>query len=283
MIQNALRKLSSIIGVMLLAYSAVVGYFWLQQRQLVFNPDAILLTTPARNGLKYEEVRIISGKEMEQGELVSWWIPAAAPNAPTILYFHGNSRNISLRPEVMRGMHELGYNQLLVDYRGYGHSTGGPPSEAKVYEDAEAAWNWLIKQRHAKPAHTFIYGHSLGGAIAADLAVRHPDAAGLVIESSFSSMAAMGEKDYGFLPIKAVLNQKFDTVSKISQLKMPLLILHGTNDQKIPWQMGRELYEHAPQPKKLIFITGAEHSNIPSFAWLEYRAALSQFVQHSAR
>lgn len=278
-----LRGIASTAVLFAIGYVGVVGYFWSEQRQFVFEPEPTWLTTPARNGLKYEEVRIPSGGVGEQGELVSWWVPAATPNAPTILYLHGNFRNISLRPEVMRGLHEMGYNQLLVDYRGYGHSTGGWPSEAKVYEDAEAAWVWLMKQRRATPARTFIYGHSLGGAIATDLAVHHPGAAGLVIESSFSSMAAMGKKDYGFLPIKTVLNQKFDTLSKIDQLKMPLLILHGTNDKKIPWQMGQELFAKAPQPKKIVFITGAEHSNIPSFAWLEYRAALSEFVRHNAR
>lgn len=267
---------------MLLGYGGAVAYFWTQQRSLVFEPEPVLLTTPARNGLAYDEVRIPSGSGAEQGELVSWWIPATkTAGAPTILYLHGNFRNISLRPEVMRGLHELGYNQLLVDYRGYGQSSGGWPSEAKVYEDAEAAWGWLLKQRGVNSDRTFIYGHSLGGAIAADLAVKHPEAAGLVIESSFTSMAAMGALNYGFLPIDQVLNQRFDTVGKIGQLQMPLLILHGTHDKKIPWQMGRELYERAPQPKSIAYIEGAEHSNIPGFAWPEYRAALAGFVQRN--
>jgi len=260
----------------------VVGYFWGEQRHLVFEPSPIILTTPARSGLNYEDVRIPSGSGADQGQLAGWWVPANGLNAPTILYFHGNLRNVSLRPDVMLRLHELGYNQLLVDYRGYGLSTGGQPSEAKVYEDAESAWNWLTKQRNLPPSRTFIYGHSLGGAIATDLAVHHPEAAGLIIESSFSSMAAMGEKDYGFLPISLVLNQRFDTVSKIGQLKIPLLIIHGTNDQKIPWQMGRELYDRAPTPKKVTLIEGADHNNVASFAWLEYRAALSEFVQHNA-
>lgn len=281
-----MSKAGRILGVLatvsLLGYAAVVGYFWGEQRHLVFEPSPIILTTPARSGLNYEDVRIPSGSGAEQGQLAGWWIPANDLNAPTILYFHGNLRNVSLRPDVMLRLHELGYNQLLVDYRGYGLSTGGQPSEAKVYEDAESAWNWLTKQRNLPPSRTFIYGHSLGGAIATDLAVHHPEAAGLIIESSFSSMAAMGEKDYGFLPISLVLNQRFDTVSKIGQLKIPLLIIHGTNDQKIPWQMGRELYDRAPTPKNITLIEGADHNNVASFAWLEYRAALSEFVQHNA-
>jgi hypothetical protein len=276
------RGLMWVSALVLLGYGGAVAYFWSQQRHLVFEPEAVLLTTPARNGLNYDEVRIPSGQGAEQGELVSWWVPAGKPGAPTILYLHGNFRNISLRPEVMRGLHELGYNQLLVDYRGYGQSRGGWPSEAKVYEDAEAAWNWLRAQRGVPPGRTFIYGHSLGGAIAADLAVKHPEAAGLVIESSFTSMAAMGELNYGFLPIGTVLDQRFDTVGKIAGLKIPLLILHGTQDRKIPWQMGRELYERAPQPKSVVYIDGAEHSNIPGFAWIEYRAALSDFVRRYA-
>lgn len=282
MTRSVIRWLASTGLLLLLGYSAVVGYFWLEQRHLIFEPEHTLLTTPARNGLRYEEVRIPSGEGAEQGVLVNWWVPADKPHAPTILYLHGTLRNISLRPDVILRLHELGYNQLLVDYRGYGHSTGGWPSESKVYEDAESAWNWLIRQRHIAPGGTFIYGHSLGGAIATELAVHHPEAAGLVIESSFTSMADMGEKEYGYLPVRRVLNQKFDTVGKIGSLKIPLLIIHGSNDTKVPAAMGQTLYDRAPKPKSIAFIVGAEHSNIPNFAWLEYRTALDGFVRRNA-
>jgi len=266
-----------------LVYGGIVGYFWGWQRHLVFEPDAEVLTTPAGNGLAYEDVRIPSGVGEEAGLLAAWWVPADKANAPTILYLHGNYRNIGLRPDYILRLHELGYNQLLVDYRGYGKSTGGWPSEAKVYEDAEAGWKYLLEKRGAKPGRTFIYGHSLGGAIAIDLAVRHPEAAGLIVESSFTSMSAMGELNYGFLPIAKLLDQRFDSIAKISQLKIPLLVMHGTADRKIPWQMGRELFEKAPEPKRVSYIEGGEHSNIAAVNWPEYRKAVSSFVSDNAK
>jgi len=104
-------------------------------------------------------VRIPSGSGAEQGELYAWWIAADQADAPTLLYLHGNDKNVSHDIDNAARMHGLGYNLLLVDYRGYGKSTGGEPSEAKVYEDAEAAWNYLLKQRGSAPQRTFIYGH----------------------------------------------------------------------------------------------------------------------------
>ncbi|MBI5919757.1 MAG: alpha/beta fold hydrolase [Nitrosomonadales bacterium] len=250
---------------------------------LMFEPEAELLTTPARNGMRYEDVRIPSGSGAERGELAGWLIPAQAADAPTLLYLHGNFRNISVRPEIALRLHELGYNLLMVDYRGYGKSSGGYPSEAKIYEDAEAAWRYLVSQRGVQPRRAIIYGHSLGGAIAIDLAVRHPEAAGLIVESSFTSMQAMGERDYGFLPIASLLNQRFDSIVKISQVKTPLLILHGTADQKIAWQMGQQLYDQAAEPKTLKLINGGEHSNLLDVSWPEYREAVDGFIRSNVK
>lgn len=277
--KKSLRRIGALAVLLLVVYaSARVYNIWDTQRESIFEPAALLQTSPARLGAPFEELRIPSGSGAERGDLHAWWIPAEKPDAPTVLYLHGNSRNISYNLENALRYRALGCNLLLVDYRGYGKSTGGKPSEAKVYEDAEAAWQYLVKQRGVKPQQLFIYGHSLGGAVAIDLALRHPEAAGLIAESTFTSMQAMGELKYDLLPAGLLLNQRFESLQKIPQLKIPLLLIHGTWDQKVPVGMTQQLFEAAPQPKTLVLVEGGEHSNNAAVGWIEYRDAVSAFI-----
>lgn len=276
------KRLLLLVSVIPLLYLIVCVRMWSTQRQHIFEPEPLLQTTPDRNGMRYEEVRIPSGNGMERGELHGWWIAAVQAHAPTLLYLHGNFRNISYNIEQAVRLHKLGFNVLLVDYRGYGKSSGGEPTEAKVYEDAEAAWNYLIKQRAMVPQQTFIYGHSLGAAIGIDLAVHHPEAAGMIAESGFTSMSAMSKRDYSYLPVNWILNQRFDSLDKVGKLKIPVLFIHGTWDKKVPYQMSQQLFDKAPQPKSLQLIEGGEHSNNGGIAWVEYRDTLNAFVQKYA-
>jgi len=167
---------------------------------------------------------------------------------------------------------------LLVDYRGFGKSSGGQPSEAKVFEDAEVTWHYLVEQGHIAPRRLFIYGHSLGGAIAIDLAAHHPDAAGLIVESTFTSMLEMGQLNYGYLPVSLLLNQRFESLSKMDKLKMPVLIIHGTWDNLVPVEMAKRLYAATLAPKFMTLIEGGGHNNSGSIGWVEYRDALSAFI-----
>ena len=266
-----------------LLYASACFYMWSTQMEQVFEPTAIWQTTPLRMGMKYDELHIPVGSGADRGELDAWWVPSELKDAPTVVYFHGNYRNIGNNLDHTQRLHQMGYNVLLADYRGYGRSTGGKPSEAKVYEDAEAVWHYLIAVRGAKPSRTFIYGHSLGGAIAINLAVHHPEAAGLITESTFTSMQAMGEKDYGFLPIGLLLTQRFESVKKVPDLKIPVLFIHGTWDKKVPVEMGRALYAAAPEPRKLVLIEGGEHNNSGAIGWVQYRDAVTSFVGQYAR
>lgn len=266
-----------------IVYGAICIYFWAMQGDKIFEPSALIQSTPDRVGLRYEALSIASGSGDERGELSAWWIPAKQNKAPTLLYLHGNYRNISHNLEHAARLHSMGYNVLLVDYRGFGKSSGGRPSEKKVYEDAAAAWDYLVQQRQLLPQQIFIYGHSLGGAIAVETALHHGDAAGLVVESSFTSMRAMGEMNYAYLPIAMLLNQRFDSLSKIGQVRVPVLVLHGTWDARIPARMGQELYAQAAQPKFIKLIEGGEHSNSSGIASVEYRVALTDFTRRFVR
>lgn len=275
---NWMRGITRALGVLVLLYAAACAYMWATQAEHVFEPTPVFQTTPDRMGMKFEELRIPVGSGADKGELHGWWVPAGKANAPSFLYLHGNFRNIGNNLEHTQRLHNLGYNVLLVDYRGYGQSTGGKPSEAKAYEDAEAAWQYLLRQRGVKPQQAFIYGHSLGGAIAIDLAVHHPEAAGLITESTFTSMTDMGKLEYGYLPIDWLINQRFEALEKVSLLKIPVLFIHGTWDKKIPFRMAQQLHAAAPQPKTLMLIEGGEHNNTATIGWVEYRDAVAAFV-----
>lgn len=278
------RRIRWTLMLAVLSYLLACAYLWATQRHHVFKPNSKLETTPDRLGLKFEEVHIPSGSGADRGELDAWWIAAGSPDAPTVLYLHGNDKNIAGTADIDRvaRLHSMGYNLLTVDYRGYGKSTGGAPTEAKVYEDAEASWDYLIKQKNSDPKRTFIFGHSLGSAIAIDLATHHPEAAGLIAESNFTSLIDMGRREYPYIPVEFLLNQRFDSLSKISQLKIPLLLIHGTWDKLVPYQMSQRLFERAPQPKFLKLIEGGAHSNDAIIAPLEFRAAVTQFIQRYA-
>jgi fermentation-respiration switch protein FrsA (DUF1100 family) len=201
-----------------------------------------------------------------------------------MLYLHGNDKNIGAARDLDNAarFHSMGYNLLIAEYRGYGKSTGGEPSEDKMYEDAESAWRYLVKQRAVEPKRTFIYGHSLGGAIAIDLGMHHPNAAGIIAESTFTSIVDMAARQYAYLPADLLLNQRFDSMSKLSRMKIPLLFIHGTWDRRVPYQMSQRLFESAPQPKFLKLIEGGDHGNSAIVAPLEYKAAVNEFVQRFA-
>lgn len=279
------KRIRWALMLVVLGYLLVCGYMWATQRQYIFLPKPKLQTSPERFGMKFEEIHIPSGSGDERGELYAWWIPADRSDAPNVLYLHGNDKNIGHSHDMdsVTRLHDMGYNLLAIDYRGYGQSTGGEPSETKVYEDAEAAWQHLIKQRGCDPKHSFIYGHSLGGAIAIELASHHPEAAGIITESTFTSMADIGKMQYAYLPIDLLLNQHFDSLDKVSHLKIPLLLIHGTWDKLVPYPMSQRLYDRASQPKFIKLIEGGEHNNSGLISPVEYRAAISEFIQHYAK
>ena len=211
----------------------------------------------------------------------AWWWPAEDDRAPAVLYFHGSRWNLTGQLYRIRQLHDFGFAVLAVDYRGFGKSGGGVPSEQSVYEDARAAW-----QRFATlgpdPQRRLIYGHSLGGAVAVDLAAsldRNADGAeparGLVIESSFTTLADVAKTlSYEWLPVQCILSQKFDSLGKISAVRMPVLFVHGGADRFIPARFSQALYDAARARKRLLVVDGATHNNSMRVAPDEYREAL---------
>lgn len=207
--------------------------------------------------------------------LHAWWVPHDNPAAPVVLYLHGARWNLTGSVTRIDRWRQLGFAVLAVDYRGFGKSTDIAPSEASAYEDAEAAWAYLKALAPARPR--YVVGHSLGGAIAAELARRHSDASGLVLEATFTSVRDMiDQSPWGFLPVGLILTQRFDTLAKVGELRMPVLVTHGTEDTIVPVAMGERLYEAARGPKRFIKVEGAGHHNLSGVAFDRYREAIKE-------
>jgi Lysophospholipase len=158
--------------------------------------------------------------------------PPQIDSLGTLLYLHGRGLNIGANITQSYRFRQLGFSVLLIDYRGYGRSQGSFPKESQVYEDAEVAYNYLVKQRQLLPSQILFYGHSMGGAVAIELAIRHPEAAGLIVHNSFTSMVDMVESNayMRFFPVRLLLTQRFDSLAKVKSLRMPILFVHGIAD-----------------------------------------------------
>jgi len=258
---------------------------WGCQSWFIFEPDREMRASPADFPFRIVEVMVpVRTPAGALQHLQGWWIPSQRAGAATVLYLHGNEGNVSTSVGEVDPLRELEQSVFLVDYRGFGESAGYLPSETTVYEDAEAAWNYLVHDRGIAPASLYIYGHSLGGAIAIELARRHPDAAGLIVESSFTSIYDMSRLDPRFklLPVKRFLNQRFESLEKVAGLRLPVLFMHGTEDEIVPFSMGERLFARAPQPKRFVPIPGGRHDHDARGAAV-IRDAVQRFMRDTAR
>lgn len=263
----------SVILTLALAYLGVALLLFLFQGRLLYLPNVpsrALDATPDRYGLPWEEVHLAT----EDGErLHGWWIPAHGPG--TVLIFHGNAGNISHRMETLRIWHEMGWNALIFDYRGYGQSTGRP-SERGTYRDATAAWVHLMEERGVTPEDVVLFGRSLGGAVAAELATRTGPAA-LILESTFTSLPDLGAELYRWLPVRLLARIRYPTRERVAGLEVPLLVIHSRHDEIIPFHHGERIYEAAPGPKELLELSGG-HNEAFFLAGVRYREEIQRFL-----
>lgn len=182
------------------------------------------------------------------------------PTKGTLLFLHGNAGNISHRFGLIRLLTELPVDVFIPDYRGYGKSEGSP-SEEGLYRDAEAAYAFLTDSRGIPPDRLVLYGESLGGAVCVELARRRP-CAGLILESTFTSVPAMARHILPFPPLWLCLRTRFDSLSKIGSIKAPKLFIHSPEDEVVPYSMGRKLFERAADPKEFWKVPRARHGEV---------------------
>lgn len=251
----------------------VIVYFY--QPKLVFHPHNQIEETPAILSLDYEDLTLSTA----DGEKINaWWIPHPAARA-TLLFFHGNAGNISHRLDSINIFHQLGLNVLIIDYRGYGKSTGSP-SEQGTYIDATTAWQYLITEKKIPADKIIIFGRSLGGAIASKLAMEQ-SSAGFIIESSFTSISAMGKHYYPYLPTSLLTRIKYPTIDRIAKINKPTLIIHSQSDEIIPYSHGTQLFEQAQQEtstqKTFLEISGGHNEGF-RISGKQYIDGLDRFI-----
>ena len=282
--------LLNVLVAVVLGYALLVGIVFVTQERLVYFPDIgrEIAITPKAYGLDFESVQIAT----EDGEkLHSWWVPMERPRG-TVLLFHGNAGSIAARVDYLLMFHRLGYSTLIIDYRGYGQSTG-KPSEAGTYRDAEAAWRWLTATRGIKAADIVLFGESLGGAVASWLAARVPlltePAASrpgvapraLILASTFTSVPDLGSEVYPFLPVRWISRIGYDNRANLQAAQVPVLIAHSPRDELIPYAHGRRLFDAARQPKQFLELAGG-HNDGFIFMRESWVQALRDFLDQHA-
>ena len=235
-------------------YLFIVLILYFAQGYLLYKPTREIEFTPSDSGLSYKEIFI---KTKDGIEICAWYVPATESKG-TILFCHGNGGNISHRIDTIKIFNSLGLNVLIFDYRGYGKSKGAP-SERGTYLDAEAAWDYLKDNLKTPSDKIIIFGRSLGGAVAVELALRRPSSRALIIESSFTSTTDMGKKMFPYLPIGIIARYRYSTLDKIDKIKMPKLVIHSPDDEIIPYSYGEEIFKKASEPKGFLRIRGGHN------------------------
>jgi fermentation-respiration switch protein FrsA (DUF1100 family) len=268
-----------LLAVLALAYVAFLLLLRLSESRLLYAPGSSRTLTPAPPalGLAPERVEIPSGDGVT---LVAWVIraPAADTAGRWLLICHGNAGNLSDsgRPEHYAGLRALGLNLLAFDYRGYGESSGSP-SEAGLYRDAEAAYGYLRDTLGVPPERIVLFGHSLGSAVAVELATRVP-AVGLVLEGALMSVIARAQEVYPYVPVKWIARSRFASIEKIGRVEIPKLFLHARRDDVVPIAHGRRLYEAAPPPKTFAALAGG-HGDAFEADSAVYFGAIARFLE----
>jgi fermentation-respiration switch protein FrsA (DUF1100 family) len=239
------------------------------EESVVFHPNRYPEGDWQPRGLEFEDARFESA---DGTRLHGWFIQHENPRA-VVLFCHGNGGNVAMWGDELRILHDrLGVTALSFDYRGYGRSEGVPTEEG-VLADARAARRWLANRAGIPESEVVVMGRSLGGAVAIDLAT--DGARGLVIESTFTSMPAVGHAMFPWLPMQSVMQTQFDSLSKIKKYHGPLLQSHGSGDRLLPYAMGQELFDAANPPKKFVTIPNGDHQDPQT---PEYYAAFDAFL-----
>ncbi len=242
----------------------LIGVRYIERHNIYF-PEKEIIASPKAVGLVYEEIYF---KTSDNKQLNGWFVPnnqgeiypvreRSSLTGFTLIFCHGNAGNISHRIDKILLLHRLGLNLFIFDYRGYGKSLG-VPCEAGLYKDAAAAHSYLIKQRGVSQDDIIVYGESIGGVVAVDLAHRVKLRA-LITEEAFTSVKDMGKIVYPFLP-KFIFSNRFNCISKIREVECPKLIIHSIDDEIVPFHLGERLFNAAQPPKKFLKIRGSHNT-----------------------
>jgi len=245
--------------------------FYSQQPSMVFYPSAELKSTPNDWGMDFENIALTTTDSVR---LHGWYLPVKE-SKQALLFFHGNGGNISHRGESLKIFHSLGLNVLIIDYRGYGKSDG-VMSEQGFYLDAMSAWQYLTAKRGFKPENIVIFGRSLGGAVATQLATQVDEKA-LIVESTFSSVNDMVSMVMPLISKFIYLRYSFNTEKIINQVKSPILLMHSQDDEVVPYELGEKVFAAAKSPKYFFELYGGHNDGFMQNV-NEYRQTLNWFI-----
>lgn len=259
-------KINNLIIVALI-FVFFIGYFRYLERRSIYFPMRQIEYTPKEVGLSYEDIFF---KTEDGVELNGWFIPAERARS-TILFLHGNAGNISHRFEKIQIFHDLDLNVFIFDYRGYGKSRGSP-SENGLYLDAKAAYDHLVSKEGIRKDEIILFGESLGGSVAVDLASKR-EVKAIIVESTFSSAKDIARRIYPFIP-QFFITSDFDSVKKIKDVRIPKLIIHSVDDEIVPFDLGQKLFEIAPSPKTFLKLRGGHNT-----AFLDSEAEFKQGIR----
>jgi len=259
--------LSAVVG----GYLVVLGGVFMMQRALLYPagkqvPDAALAAAA--------DVRTVTTLTADGLSLTHWYRPPTDPQGPVLVVFHGNAGHIGDRVPKLVALMRAGFGMVLAGYRGYGGNPGRPSEEA-LSADARLLLDWLAEQG-VGPERTVLYGESLGTGVAVKMAIERA-AAAVVLEAPYSSAADVAQARYWFLPARWLLLDKWDSVSRIDRIRVPLLIVQGLRDRTIPPRFGRRLFDAAAQPKELLVVETAAHTDLYDFP--EVPARVIAFVR----
>jgi dipeptidyl aminopeptidase/acylaminoacyl peptidase len=255
----------------LLIYSAIVALVWMFQSRMLFLPSSAIVTNPSSRHLAFEDVSL----QTEDGETLHGWYLQGPKDGPTVLFFHGNAGNISHRIESLALLVNAGTSVFIVDYRGYGKSTGSP-SEQGTYRDAETAWQFLAREKEIAPERIIIFGRSLGGGVASWLATQH-QAGVLVLESTFESVPKLAGQIYPWLPVKWISRIRYDSASRVRDLETPTFVIHSSEDNLIGFEHGKALFSQARNGIEFVEMVGGHNGGFLQSGAI-YRDAWTRIV-----
>lgn len=254
-----------------LVYVALALLLTIFQSRMIYYPAGNIDIVPSRVGLPYEDI----GFAADDGIRLDGWFIPNENQLGVLLFCHGNAGNISDRFESIQIFHDLGLSVFIFDYRGYGRSEG-TVSEKGTYLDVEAAWRYLTEERMIEPSNIICFGRSLGGSIAAYIA-KERDPGALILESSMTSIPDVAAKMYPFLPVRLLARYKYNTIDFIREVSCPVLIIHSPDDEIIPYENGRRLFDAANEPKRFLKLKGGHNEGF-SISGQTYADGIGEFL-----